>query len=110
MSRSYNKQGLWKDHCRAGSAKGWKKLANRKFRRTFSLDSTRDRQYYRKCTRMSWDIHDYKFLTDKEDAQRSYNNYINMAALGSLWAQSIIEDYSTFEDYYNRYWKRCIRK
>ena len=48
MSRSYNKQGLWKDHYRAGSAKGWKKLANRKFRRTFSLDSTRDRQYYRK--------------------------------------------------------------
>ena len=102
MSRSYNKQGLWKDHCRAGSAKGWKKLANRKFRRTFSLDSTRDRQHYRKCTRMSWDIHDYKRTTTENEARKFYRTYVDT----SYWLSQFEDE----DDYINRDWKKSIRK
>ena len=54
MSRSYRKIGVWKDHDRAGSAKSWKKIANRKLRRNakkYRIDES-GRGGYKKATRM----------------------------------------------------------
>ena len=76
MSRSYRKQPVAKDHKRAGSAKSWKKIANRKFRRNNKEFSSKQREVYKKITRMTYDIHDYKWLESEEQARASYQKNI----------------------------------
>ena len=104
MSRSYRKIGVWKDHDRAGSAKSWKKIANRKLRRNakkYRIDES-GRSGYKKATRMQWEIHDYKWTTTESEARKFYRTHVGTY----YW----LDQFEDEEDYINNYWKRSIRK
>ena len=104
MSRSYRKIGVWKDHDKAGSAKNWKRIANRKLRKNakrYLLDMG-GRGDYKKATRMTWEIHDYKRITTENEARKYYRTHVDT----SYW----LDDFKDEDDYINHYWKKSMRK
>ena len=104
MSRSYRKIGVWKDHDKAGSAKSWKRIANRKLRRNakrYLLDMG-GRGDYKKATRMQWEIHDYKRTTTESEARKYYRTNVGT----SYW----LDQFKDEDDYINHYWKKSMRK
>jgi hypothetical protein len=111
MGKSRRKIGIWKDNNRAGSAKHCKKIANRKLRRSQKMSKSgvekMGRSAYKKVTRMTWDIHDYRQLETEEQARQWYRNHVNDTTYYS-WMQ---EEFENEDDYIkNFYYKQAVNK
>lgn len=107
MSRSYRKIGIWKDHWRAGSAKSWKVIANRRVRRKSKQRElgVGGRNGYRRLTD-SWNIHDYKELETEAEARQKYRE----AQLSMSRWTNYYTSYETEDEFIELEYNRCRRK
>ena len=93
MSRSYKKYNIVKDP----SAKGMKKYANKKVRRTKNVPNGKA---YKKVFE-SWNISDYQWIWTREEAIETYNE-----APADSW---IKKHFETLEKYLI-YWEKCVKR
>jgi hypothetical protein len=93
MSRSYKKHNIVKDP----SAKGMKKYANKKVRRTKNVPNGKA---YKKVFE-SWNISDYQWIWTREEAIEDYNK-----APADSW---IKKHFETLEKYLI-YWEKCVKR
>lgn len=66
MSRSYKKHPIFTDNSDAGEKKSWKKIFNKKLRRSSKYIDIPDGGYYKKCNE-SYYICDFKSVPDWDD-------------------------------------------
>jgi hypothetical protein len=91
MSRSYKKHPFVKDPAN----KFMKRYANKKVRRTPNIPNGKA---YKKVFE-SWDISDWRWWWDKQDAIFDYYD-------DNLWYKS---EYETLEEYLI-YWEKCVKR
>lgn len=104
MSRSYKKNPYVTDHKRK-STKQSKRIANRKVRRRLGQDEDMPARLHHKKMTESWDICDYKWRMDRNQAIEWYITLSQYEA-----SDYFKKRYPTLESWLE-YWEKCyIRK
>ena len=102
MSRSYKKTPVVTDRQRPGTAKYFKRRANKKVRR-YGRDIANGKSY-RKVME-SWEIRDYVGRWSKEHALHDYHNSVRYNWMTGTY-YNVYSEYKDEKHFLDKYWKK----